>query len=338
MITSILYRLYGRLIRLPGVGPRIERWARAHRAWAYRMRDFALRLDQRIGRIRHAQAHPGANNEQKFDDLSWMLQGLRESQARLLHRLDAEIASATQRLDAYQHATNLKVDAAVQALLQRLERAERQLGQATVQAQRPVAPSRVLNLAKLAEQAARPQGMWLEIGCGAHPDPDRINVDQRPLPGVDLVADAARLPLPDASVTDLRAAHLIEHFTQHQFLTVILPEWSRVLAPGGKLRLITPDLTAMLAAFQRGTLSEADLVLVLYGGQDYDGDFHYHAYSPTALQAILAAHGYRDIVLTAQGRPNGLCLEFEIHASKPAASTPTAAADPLAAPAINPAL
>ncbi|MDW8337412.1 MAG: methyltransferase domain-containing protein, partial [Tepidimonas sp.] len=219
-------------------------------------------------------------------------------------------------LSRHHHALNLKVDATLQALLQRVERAERQLGQATVQASRPLAASRILSAAKLAEHMARPQGLWLELGCGEHPDPERINVDLRPLPGVDIVADVTQLPLPDASVADLRAAHLVEHFTAQHFVTRVLPEWYRVLAPGAVLRLITPDLSAMLQAHLRGELSEPDLVHVLYGGQDYEGDFHYHAYSPDALAALLRAHGFGSIDIVAQGRRNGLCLEFELIARK----------------------
>lgn len=326
MITALLYRLYGWMIRLPGIGPHFDRWARRHRGLLYRVRDRVLRVEQALRRRLRASDPAGAEVAQQLQDLAWMVQGLREGLARLQQRAATDDARLQRRLDDHQHAVNLKVDAALNALLQRLERAERQLGQTTVQAQRSVEPTRILNPAKLAAQMARPEGIWLEVGCGGRPDPDRLNVDQRPLLGVDIVADAVHLPLPDGSVTDLRAAHLVEHFTEHHFVTRVLPEWWRVLAPGGTLRLITPDLHAMLAAFHAGAMSESDLVHVLYGGQDYEGDFHYHAYSPASLQAVVAAQGFVDIAIVAHGRRNGLCLELELHARKPA-PTPAAPAE-----------
>lgn len=319
MISAFLYRLYGWMIRLPGIGPRFDRWARQHRGLLYRVRDGVLRAEQALRRRLRAFDPAGAEVAQQLQDLAWMVQGLREGLTHLQQRAASDGGLLQRRLDDHQHAVNVKVDAALQAMLQRLERAERQLGQATVQAQRAPEPTRILQPAKLAAQMTRPEGVWLEVGCGGCPDPDRLNVDQRPLPGVDIVADAGHLPLPDGSVSDLRAAHLVEHFTGHHFVSRVLPEWWRVLAPGGTLRLITPDLHAMLAAFQAGTLSEGDLVHVLYGGQDYEGDFHYHAYSPASLRAEVAVQGFTEITIVAQGRRNGLCLEFELHARKPLA-------------------
>ncbi|TSE35332.1 hypothetical protein Tfont_02306 [Tepidimonas fonticaldi] len=332
MITAILYRLYGWLIRLPGLGPRIERWIRAHRGLAYCLRNLALRLDG-AGRASTGVA-PAAPTA--LQDLEWMLVGLRTAVSQLQRRLDVldgrHVGEPPWQaaLDAHSHALNLKVDGVLEALTRRVERAERHLGQAILQSTQPLPAPRILNPHKLAQHRDRPQGLWLELGCGERPDPERINIDLRPLPGVDIIAHVGQLPLPDASVRDLRAAHLVEHFTLQQFADRILPEWRRVLAPGGRLRLITPDLAAMLRAHLQGQLSEADLVHVLYGGQDYEGDFHYHAYSPASLSALLATHGFADIQVVAHGRPNGLCLEFELlaHAGAltTAADTPDAAA------------
>lgn len=320
MITNALYRLYGLIIRIPAVGPWLDRWLRARRGWVYRVRDLALRLERRL-------SGPGAahtsNVHHTLQDLGWMIEGLRQGLADVQRRqLQWQTGGAAEwqaRLDQHQHALNLKVDAALEALTQRVERAERQLGQARVQANAAAPQPRILNPGKLAAHSTRPQGVWLEVGCGPHPDPDRINIDLRALPGVDIVAGADGLPLADTSVSDLRAAHLVEHFTAQHFVDRILPEWWRVLAPGGVLRLITPDLQAMLAAHQRGELSETDLVHVLYGGQDYEGDFHYHAYSTQSLSHLLAAFGFTDIHTVAAGRRNGLCFEFELTARKPQA-------------------
>lgn len=344
MLTRLLYRLYGALTAIPRIGPRLDRWARTHRSPVYRLRNWAARVDLRWQR----RADPSMQNA--INDLSTMIGALRQASQRLHERMEEQqsvieavrdrmeeqrsvIEAVRDRLDTadpaalnqqwqqqlYQHthAVNLKVDNALESLLQRVERAERLAGQRTHSAL-PDSVSRILDPERLAQHRQRPQGLWLEVGCGDKPDIQRINVDLRPLPGVDIVAPAQAIPLPDGCVANLRAAHLIEHFTRTDFAERVLPEWWRLLAPGGTLELITPDLQAMAQAWLRGDLSEPDLVHILYGGQDYPGDFHYHLYSPAALQNLLLAHGLRDVVVMAAARPNGLCLEFELHARKPA--------------------
>ncbi len=328
MLTRALYRFYGLVTRLPGFGPRFDRWVRAHRGWAYRLRDVMLRIERRFaGGVSDSAVHGGGA---ALTDLAWMVAGLRDAVRRLQEQVEAN-TGIDELLEKHRHALNVKVDAAVEALTLRVERAERALGQATVQASAPAAVTRILAPQKLAFQLSRPQGLWLELGCGDKPDPERVNVDQRLLPGVDIVASVHSLPLPDDCVTDLRAAHLVEHFTHRHFCDGVLPEWRRVLAPGGVLRLITPDLGAMLRAYWDGRLAEHDLVHVLYGGQDYAGDFHYHAYSVDSLVATLRAAGFGRIEVVAQGRPNGLCLECEVLAYKPCAG----GCPDLAAPSVS---
>ncbi|TCS98799.1 hypothetical protein EDC36_104223 [Tepidimonas ignava] len=309
-LTRLLYALYGRLVRVPVLGPIFKRWVDRNRHWVYRLRDALLRMDGRI-RSSNTKGRLDAIQDQ-LDTLAVMVSGLKAAVAQT----QAWEHNTTALLDQHRHALNLKVDAAVEALTSRVERAERQLAQTILTTRQPGLSPQVLDPAKLAQHMARPQGLWLEVGCGAKPDPDRINVDMRPLPGVDIVAPAHVLPLPDACVQRLRAAHLVEHFTLHDLRTRVLPEWRRVLAPGATLELITPDLQAMLQAHLAGAMTEADLVHVLYGGQDYEGDFHYHAYSPESLMAELAASGFSAVECVARGRRNGLCFECEVHARR----------------------
>jgi SAM-dependent methyltransferase len=88
-------------------------------------------------------------------------------------------------------------------------------------------------------------GAGLEIGPGKLPycDPRRTTfVDKHPeasdgMDNPDLVADAADLPLPDASQDYVFSAHVLEHAPD----TIrTLEEWLRVLRPGGALFLVLP--------------------------------------------------------------------------------------------------
>ena len=74
----------------------------------------------------------------------------------------------------------------------------------------------------------------------------------------------------------------------------------------------------MLEAHARGDHSYDDLREALYGGQEYEGDFHFNMYTPETLGKLLADAGLVDVEVEDRGRPNGACLEFQIAGSRPA--------------------
>lgn len=178
--------------------------------------------------------------------------------------------------------------------------------------QTAIAP-RILGHVKLeAGQAIR-----LNVGCGHIPHPDKLNVDVRELPGVDIIAGAENLPFEPTSVDLIYAAHLLEHFPRRYLLDVLLPYWSRLLKSDGKLQLVVPDSQAMLASHERGEMSFDTLTEVTFGKQDYDGDFHYAMYSPETLCQLLHEAGFKQIEVLAKDRINGDCREMEVQARKP---------------------
>ena len=171
------------------------------------------------------------------------------------------------------------------------------------------APARILAPEKLAAAQPHPR---LNLGCGHILDPERLNVDGRELPGIDIVADVGDLPFESGALAEIYAAHLVEHFTELDLRRRLLPYWRGLLRPDGELRLVVPDAEAMLAAHQRGEIPFEDLRLVTFGGQEYDGDFHYTMFSPASLEALLRAGGFSRVETLARARPNGRCLEMEL--------------------------
>jgi hypothetical protein len=157
----------------------------------------------------------------------------------------------------------------------------------------------------------------VNLGCGHLPLEGYVNVDFRDLPGVDVVADVARLPLDSGSVATLHAAHLLEHFPAEQLTRQLLPYWTSLLRPGGQLVVVVPDSEAMLEAYARGDMGFDELREVTFGGQEYDGDFHFAMFSQDSLGAMLKSVGLADIEVTAHGRRNGLCYEMELTARRP---------------------
>jgi predicted SAM-dependent methyltransferase len=172
---------------------------------------------------------------------------------------------------------------------------------------------RLLNHGKL---LAMGPNLRLNLDCGANVLGDYLNIDQRELPGVDLLADIRNLPFEADSVAEIYSAHTIEHFTETELSDKILPYWRKLLRKNGQLRLVTADAEAMIEAFSRGTYPFQKLRRVTFGGQDHDGDFHLNMFSRESLRSLLNDQGFLVGDYIALGRPNGDCLEMELIASK----------------------
>jgi predicted SAM-dependent methyltransferase len=87
----------------------------------------------------------------------------------------------------------------------------------------------------------------LHVGSGPERLEGWVNVDRQELPGVDLVADVTGgLPLQDGSAEAVFAEHFLEHLRLDHAIA-FLHEAHRVLAPGGWLRLTTPNLEWVVA-------------------------------------------------------------------------------------------
>jgi hypothetical protein len=157
----------------------------------------------------------------------------------------------------------------------------------------------------------------VNLGSGTLVMADYVNVDARSLPGVDLVADVVEPGFPEGSIDELYAAHLLEHFPDEQLRRQVLPSWLAMLKPGGLLRVVVPDSESMLRRHAAGTFSFEDLRLMTYGGQEYQGDYHFTMFTPVSLAALLESVGFDGVTVAANDRPNGVCFEMELHAHKP---------------------
>lgn len=174
------------------------------------------------------------------------------------------------------------------------------------------APALILNHDKIL--AAGPRK--LNVGCGHVLKDGYINVDGRQLPGVDVVCDVLDMPAELSGVDEIYAAHLVEHFSDLILRSRILPDWFDRLKPGGRLVLVAPNADAMMKRFCVGEISFAQVKEVLFGGQEYEGDFHYTMLSPATMAVMLESVGFKNVEVLAAERINGACTEFEICAEK----------------------
>ena len=173
----------------------------------------------------------------------------------------------------------------------------------------------IINLHKL--ELARKSNLKLNIGCGHHPIEGYINIDRRKLPGIDIVAEIEDLPFGAEEVNEIFSSHLIEHFPQEQLRRELLPLFYKLLKPGGKFRSVVSDAHAMIKAYQSSAYSFSQLKEVTFGGQDYDGDFHYNMFTTESFSELLQEVGFNEIKILAENRVNGSCREFEICAERP---------------------
>jgi predicted SAM-dependent methyltransferase len=136
-------------------------------------------------------------------------------------------------------------------------------------------------------------GGRLNIGCGRLPLRGWINLDIQALPGVDRVVDArAGLPFRDA------AAVYAEHFLEHLTLTEaveFLQASHAALAPGGKLRLSTPNLAWVWRTHVPDVGEEAEVRRrTLVANRAFYGWEHRFVWTRELLAEAVAACGFPD--------------------------------------------
>jgi hypothetical protein len=176
------------------------------------------------------------------------------------------------------------------------------------------AGSQIRSPEKLA--AAKLRGLKINLGCGHLPLEGYINIDSRDLPGVDIVAEARDLPLPDASVQEIFVPHILQHFPQEELRLQLLPYWHGLLMKDGAFRAVVPDGEAMLTAVAAGQYPFEDFREALFGTQGYSGAFHHNLFTPDSLKGLLQEAGYCDVRVPVRARRNGKGYEFEIAALK----------------------
>jgi predicted SAM-dependent methyltransferase len=163
---------------------------------------------------------------------------------------------------------------------------------------------------------ARKGQLRLNLGCGHIALDGYVNVDRRALPGVDIVSEVNALPLEAGVADEIFSSHLLEHFPEEQLRRELLPYYYELLKTGGSFRAVVPDAQAMISNYAEGNYPYEDMREVLYGAQDYDGDFHFNMFTPESLSALLREAGFATPKIIESGRKNGRCYEFEIVAEK----------------------
>jgi ubiquinone/menaquinone biosynthesis C-methylase UbiE len=85
----------------------------------------------------------------------------------------------------------------------------------------------------------------LNVGCGTDIRQGWVNIDSAKLPGVDMVVDIQKTPLPFKTGTfdEILCQDILEHIDHARF-TAVLRELHRILKTGGTLTIQVPHFTS----------------------------------------------------------------------------------------------
>lgn len=138
--------------------------------------------------------------------------------------------------------------------------------------------------------------MKLHIGCGQKFLAGYTHVDVMPFEHIDYIANAEDLHIfPNNSVSEIYACHILEHVQRARILPV-LKEWYRVIQPKGLLRIAVPNFEAVVQEYAES--KRLDLLQgLLYGGQNYDYNFHYVTFDFNSLRNYLEQAGFSSVKL-----------------------------------------
>ncbi len=136
----------------------------------------------------------------------------------------------------------------------------------------------------------------LHVGCGQEAISGWVNIDNKPLPGVDRVLDVTE-GLPFENVRAIYAEHFLEHLPFDQGLAFLI-SCRGVLREDGVLRLSTPNLDwVYLTHYRVGqwTDDEQPLLDCFQMNRAFHGWGHQFLYNAPMLAATLRAAGFATI-------------------------------------------
>jgi predicted SAM-dependent methyltransferase len=140
----------------------------------------------------------------------------------------------------------------------------------------------------------------LHLGCGNVIIQGFINVDVLPsIKGVELVCDLNNLSLfKDEQADFIYICHVLEHFSTTE-VPKIINEFSRILRPGGRLRISVPDLNKICSLYVKNIdwfyPPNNPWIGLLWGGQKDIYDYHKTGFNYPYLEWLLTKTNFTDV-------------------------------------------
>ncbi len=156
----------------------------------------------------------------------------------------------------------------------------------------------------------------IEIGSGTNPQPGYIHLDCRfGLPELGVISDIrTALPFRENSIDEILSHSSIEHVSWRS-IRETLSDWFRVLKPGGRVIIYTPDFRYLCEMYLQGKTDEhldksyieeskkifgtytpaVWAMIKMFAGQEYPENFHYASYDFDLLRSVLETVGFRQV-------------------------------------------
>jgi predicted SAM-dependent methyltransferase len=137
----------------------------------------------------------------------------------------------------------------------------------------------------------------LEFGSGHRPSPGYLHNDVNDFDGIDIVGNPWEIDLSDATVTEVLALGVVEHFTYEQ-ARATFRNVHRMLVPGGEFVFDVPDIAAWCRyvadhfAGRETPFPLEHLLATVYGWQRWPGDEHKSGWYDELLEKELEAAGF----------------------------------------------
>lgn len=130
----------------------------------------------------------------------------------------------------------------------------------------------------------------INLGSGNCPLPGYVNID------IKSGRKAWPLECQDETVDEIRASHILEHFSHRQILEV-LRQWTGKLVPGGVLKIAVPDFQKISEAYlkARDGGQPVNALGYIMGGQTDKHDFHKTIFDRDSLADLMQQAGLADI-------------------------------------------
>lgn len=136
--------------------------------------------------------------------------------------------------------------------------------------------------------------MKVNLGCGNKKISGYVNVDIREDVNPDIIDDVSKLEkFKNESIDLIYACHILEHFGRHKYKEV-LTRWYSVLKPDGVLRLAIPNFEKICEVYSKNK-NMNELLGLLYGGQNYEQNFHYCIWDFNSIKKDLIDIGFKEI-------------------------------------------
>jgi hypothetical protein len=123
----------------------------------------------------------------------------------------------------------------------------------------------------------------LNLGAGAYPLEGYENWDRK------TGQECFPLDVPDNSIDEIRASHILEHFPYEKCVAV-LSEWARALKPGGVLKIAVPNFDYVCRAYA-ARRTDVNVQGYVMGGHCDADDIHYAIFDRHELSHMLQKAG-----------------------------------------------